>query len=98
MFRRIKKKSGCDKCDCDTDTGHGGDRLGVCRINRIDFRTLLVMGVISRFLNLKKTENFLLTGGECCGILLKLSLRGAAVELKSGLKRMKKVLDKRISV
>ena len=33
-----------------------------------------------------------------CGILLKLSLRGETVELKSGLKRTKKVLDKRISV
>ena len=32
------------------------------------------------------------------GILLKLSLRGEAVKLKSGLKRMKKVLDKRVSV
>ena len=57
MFRRIKKR-GCDKCDCDTDTGHGGDRLGVCRINRIDFRTLLVMGVISRYLNLKNLKIF----------------------------------------
>ena len=39
-----------------------------------------------------------LTPASHCGILLKLSLRGEAVELKSGLKRTKKVLDKRISV
>ena len=48
--------------------------------------------------NMKKPENFCWQEGECCGILLKLSLRGAAVKLKSGLKRTKKVLDKRISV
>lgn len=40
----------------------------------------------------------MLTLASRCGILLKLSLRGTAVELKSGLKRTKKVLDKRISV
>ena len=48
--------------------------------------------------NMKKPEKFCWQEGECCGILLKLSLRGVAVERKSGLKRMKKVLDKRISV
>ena len=64
----------------------------------LNFGLYFVMGVTSRFLNMKKPENFCWQEGEGCGILLKLSLRGTAVELKSGLKRMKKVLDKRVSV
>ena len=64
----------------------------------LNFGLYFVMGVTSRFLNMKKPENFCWQEGDCCGILLKLSPRGAAVELKSGLKRTKKVLDKRISV
>ena len=44
--------------------------------------------------NMKKPENFCWQEGECCGILLKLSLRGTAVKLKNGLKRTKKVLKK----
>ena len=40
----------------------------------------------------EKTENFCWQEGECCGILLKLSLRGETVKLKSGLKRIKKFL------
>ncbi len=47
---------------------------------------------------MKNLKIFVDREGDCCGILLKLSLRGTAVKLKSGLKRIKKVLDKRISV
>ena len=45
--------------------------------------------------NMKKPENFCWQEGDRCGILLKLSLRGAAVELKNGLKRTKKFLTNR---
>ena len=43
----------------------------------------------------RKSRNYskkVLTPASRCGILLKLSLRGAAVELKNGLKRTKKFL------